>query len=215
MGPLDELIRDLDENNLNDIPAWAMILLNGFKLLCVELKSTNEKLNDEISNLREENCKLREIIDNQEQYSRRNCLLIHGIAESQNENTDEVVLDILHNQLALFDHDVNINSFDRSHRLGMMRNNKGRRGTKRPIIVKFMSYRTRSKIFYNKKKLKGSNVLITENLTKKRHSLLKASLDILGKNSCWTKDGRILSKKDNRIVQITGWSADGEMEYVL
>ena len=33
-----------------------------------------------------------EKLDRQEQYSRRNCILIHGLAEQWNENTDQLVL---------------------------------------------------------------------------------------------------------------------------
>ena len=36
---------------------------------------------------------LRGCLDRQEQYSRRNCLLIHGLPESKNKNTDELVID--------------------------------------------------------------------------------------------------------------------------
>ena len=36
---------------------------------------------------------LRGCLDRQEQYSRRNCLLIHGLPESKNENADELVID--------------------------------------------------------------------------------------------------------------------------
>ena len=34
-------------------------------------------------------------LDHQEQYFRRNCLLIHGIDEENQENTDEVVINVL------------------------------------------------------------------------------------------------------------------------
>ena len=40
--------------------------------------------------------------DNQEQYSGRNCLLVHRINENKYENTDELVLEI-------FNTEVNIN----------------------------------------------------------------------------------------------------------
>ena len=36
--------------------------------------------------------KLENLVDRQEQYSRRNCLLVHGIAETNKENTDTLVL---------------------------------------------------------------------------------------------------------------------------
>ena len=86
------------------------------------------------------------------------------------------------------------------------------RDQNRPIIVKFASYRKRNTVFYNKKKLKGSNIMITENLTKKRYDLLKLSLQKLGRNSCWSKDGRILTKYEGKIVEIFGWNDDGSME---
>ena len=37
--------------------------------------------------------------DVQEQYSRRNCLLIHGLTETKTEDTDEMVLDVINNKL--------------------------------------------------------------------------------------------------------------------
>ena len=43
------------------------------------------------------------------------------------------------------------NEIDRSHRLGAPKIN----GKSRPIIIKFVRYNTRCKIFKNKKKLKG------------------------------------------------------------
>ena len=50
-----------------------------------ELKSTINSLNVRLD-------KADRALDRQEQYSRRNCLLIHGIDEENQENTDEVVI---------------------------------------------------------------------------------------------------------------------------
>ena len=50
-----------------------------------ELKSTIDSLNVRLD-------KADRALDRQEQYSRRNCLLIHGIDEENQENTDEVVI---------------------------------------------------------------------------------------------------------------------------
>ena len=38
-------------------------------------------------------------MDRQEQYSRRNCLLIHGIKEERNENTDDIVVKFIQDDL--------------------------------------------------------------------------------------------------------------------
>lgn len=38
---------------------------------------------------------LKVILDKQKQYYKRNCLLIHGLAEERNENTDQIVIQAL------------------------------------------------------------------------------------------------------------------------
>ena len=48
------------------------------------LQKNNTEMEKKIQNLEKK-------VDRQEQYSRRNCLLIHEVAESSNENTDEKV----------------------------------------------------------------------------------------------------------------------------
>ena len=68
-------------------------------------------------------------MDRQEQYSRRNCLLIHGIKEEKDENTDNVVIKFIQDDLQ---EEINIEDLDRMHRIG-----KANNGKSRPIIVKF------------------------------------------------------------------------------
>ena len=82
--------------------------------------------------------KLENLRDWQEQYSRRNCLLVHGIAETKYENMDDLVLKMVNEKV-----DVNIaeNEIDRSYRIG--RTKDGQRP--RPIIVKLTKYNTRKK----------------------------------------------------------------------
>ena len=89
---------------------------------------------------------LKGCLDRQEQYSRRNCLLIHGLPESKNENTDELVIDTIKEKMG---EEIERNEIDRSHRLGAPKNN----GKSRPIIIKFVRYNIRCRIFKNKKKM--------------------------------------------------------------
>ena len=58
---------------------------------------------------------LKESIDQQEQYSHRNCLLIHDVEENSNEDTDKLVLNIINNDLEINLMEVAI---DRTHRIG-------------------------------------------------------------------------------------------------
>ena len=66
--------------------------------------------------------------------------------------------------------------------------------------IKFTRYDSRGEVFANKRKLKGSNVMITENLTVKRYELLKKCIAKLGKGNVWSYDGRITTKKGDSYV---------------
>ena len=122
--------------------------------------------------------------DKQEQYSRRNCLLIHGLPESKNENTDLLAMEA-------FDTKMNIkitdNDIDRTNRIGKPKNN----GKRRPFIIKFVRYNVRKKIFSSKKLLKDSGLSITESLTTFRMKKLNNARETFGFRNVWTVDGRI------------------------
>ena len=147
----------------------------------------------ENSNLTEHVKDLKQKVDRQEQYSRRNCLLIHGIKEEKDENTDNVVIKFIQDDLQ---EEINIEDLDRTHRIGKVNNGKSR-----PIIVKFPRYNVRKKVFHNKQKLKGKNMSITESLTKIRVSKLSAR-DLYNCNNIWTYDGRIMVKDGNNIISV-------------
>ena len=136
---------------------------------------------------------LEDELDDQQQYSRRNCFLVHGIKEEFKEDVEGKVMEIFANKLEA---GVSINDISRSHRIGRFDRNNANKGKTRPIIVRFSSYRQRKKVFDLKKKLKGQRITITENLTKKRLSLLKKCIEKFEKKNCWSLDGRIFVNTD-------------------
>ena len=78
-----------------------------------------------------------------EQYSRRNCLLIHGLPESKNENTDLLAMEVIETKM---DIKITDNDIDRTHRIRKTKNN----GKPRPVIIKFVRYNDRKKVFFTK-----------------------------------------------------------------
>ena len=135
------------------------------------------------------------VIDRQEHYSRRNCILLPGLKESENEDTDTAVTETLNEILQEKLTDIDI---DRSHRIGRLK--KGKQS--RPIIINFARYNIRYRVFKNKKKLKGTGVSITESLTQKRMQMLtKARNEFLFKN-VWAQDGKILVKSDENTIKV-------------
>ena len=54
-------------------------------------------------------------VDQQTQYSRRNCLLFHGIKEEKNEDTNSIIINTVKEEI---DIEILSNDLDRSHRTG-------------------------------------------------------------------------------------------------
>ena len=82
----------------------------------------------------------------------------------------------------------------RSHRIGP----KKPQGSPRPIIVKFVTHRNKSRLYKARRSLKMGGtetaILLSEDLTKKRQSMY-AETHQLKKNNfiqdCWTTDGNL------------------------
>ena len=127
------------------------------------------------------------VVDRQEQYSRRNCLLVHGMAEEIVEDTDEKIINTLQQSM---DETIKPEDIDRSHRLGKPKSSKNAKP--RPIIIKFVRYNTRNRIHRNKKKLKGTGISVTESLTAERINILEKAREEHTFNNVWSQDGRIM-----------------------
>lgn len=102
----------------------------------------------EVTSLRKELSDLHLRIDKMEQYPRRNCLKITGVHEEKNENTDTLVLNVINNLVLKENTEkISVKDISRSHRVGKY---DPRRRT-RDILVKFISYRDRARVYGNKK----------------------------------------------------------------
>ena len=130
------------------------------------------ELQEDLTSLKEKFFQVDKTLDRQEQYSRRNCLLVHGLEEKNNEDTDQEIINIIKNDLA---EEITIHDIDRTHRLGKRKLDNN---VPRPIIVKFTRHNVRNRIFKTKKKLKGKTVSITESLTKTKVVELKKAREM-------------------------------------
>ena len=96
-------------------------LLHKKILETIENESYFILINCEVSYLSETLGKLEESIDAQQQYSRRNCLLLHGIEETKGEDTDDLVLEVRNDDMGL---NISKTALDRSHRIGKPKTKK-------------------------------------------------------------------------------------------
>ena len=89
---------------------------------------------------------------------------------------------------------------DAVHRIGEKKTDSAR-----PIIVRFVSRKTRAEVLRHRRKLKGSNpkVVIVDDLTKSNYSLFHCVSDHPGVLKAWSKDGKIFAQSlDRKIFRI-------------
>ena len=181
------------EQQLIDLTKSVKFISEQFDAYEKDRKEKEEiikNLEGKVNNLTETVAKLIKKADDQEQYSRRNCLLVHGLPENSRENTDDLVISMFKNEM---DMEVFSDDIDRSHRIGKKKDDPNK---VRPVIVKFTRYNVRSNVYRNKKRLKGKKLSITESLTKLRLEKLKEAKDEFGFKNVWSTDGRILFKDE-------------------
>ena len=153
-------------------------------------------------------------VEEQEQYTRRNCLRFSNIpfkkedgspAESAYDiKSDKIIMDICTDKLGVAVTEADIS---RSHVVGEPRDGKCQ------LIVRFISYRMRCKVYSAKSKLKDNSdkIFIVEDLTKQRYKIVQhlAALRYSKKISqYWTVDGRIFMKVTDEDAKVLVKSID-------
>ena len=150
------------------------------------VKELESQLQSSTNNIR----KLFFDVNKQEQYSRRNCVRVHGLKESADENTDSLVCQMAKEKLGF---DLQPHHIDRSHRIGKQRNPResGGPAPPRPVIVKLTSYKYRQTLIARRKSLKNTGMGIQEDLTEYNSRLLKEAQQHVKVQAAWSADGRI------------------------
>lgn len=196
---IDKRINAFEESTIKRIDALEASLEDVKKSAANEKEASTKTISElkyKCQHLRNALVEHDRALDASEQYSRRNCVLLHGVKEEKDESTDDVSIRTIQQHLG-----VKIESYeiDRSHRIGAPRTG----GKHRPIIVKFARYNVRSSVFRVKKKFKDTGILLTDSLTRKRVQILNEAREKYGNTNVWTMDGEIFTKIDNKKVNIT------------
>ena len=163
------------------------------------LEEANERrfqiVDERMSDMNNEIKELRKEVEQLKQYGRRNALRISAPDwkhESPDEDTDDMLLQLFNDRMGL-----RINPFEisRSHRVGK-ENASGR-----PILVKFISYRTREKIMKKRSDVWNQGVKIVEDLTRSTSSLAFQARDAKRNgrlSETWVFDGKVFVKAATR-----------------
>ena len=160
-----------------------------------DLRKDHDKLNEEINSLKEQNKTLKRDVDTllekaneQEQYSRLEAIRIHGIPEVANENCKEKVCNVLQQKLGI---DIKPDDITKIHRLDQLYN---RPGKPRPIILRFIAHYNKRDCIENWRKLKGTGIVITEDLTQINYGTLNRAYKNERIESVWSTEGKLYAK---------------------
>ncbi|XP_078580526.1 uncharacterized protein LOC144872269 [Branchiostoma floridae x Branchiostoma japonicum] len=194
----DEFLAAVKADIIDAIKTEMKAELDEFKMSLnaemSDLKRTLDEKDKEIDNL---NARLAEVeahANRNEQYSRKNCLLVFGIPpppSTEGENCAETIIEFTKKHLNV---DMKASDIDIAHRVGRPRDGA------QPIIVKFSNYAKRSQVYMSKKQLKGKRnamdkpFVIRENLTKQNLELFNCVKRLPRVISVWTRDGKIYAK---------------------
>ncbi|KAK8763386.1 hypothetical protein V5799_034005 [Amblyomma americanum] len=140
-----------------------------------ELAKRLEESEKELSSLRASMDNMMRKIDDLQNRSRRNNVVIHGIREVPDETYEQlrtsVVSGVFHEKLG-----VSVASTERIHRIGRPSTERPR-----PVIVRFGNYNEKVEVLKNTKKLKDTNFSVHEhfssNVRNRRKNLWKSAAD--------------------------------------
>ena len=120
------------------------------------LQALVEGMSKQLNTSNTKNHNLKRMIVEQENYSRRENLILKGIPENRWQNLDSLVRDLLADRFGM--HDVKL---ERLHRLGTFKNIR----YSRPVIVRFAYFPDREFVWQNRKRLAGTRIYLDEDFS--------------------------------------------------
>ena len=142
--------------------------------------------------------KVDERLDEMEQYSRRDNVIVRGLKEDGSENTTEKVCELA-KEIGV---KIEPKDVSTSHRVGMKKEDKPR-----PIVVKFVRRDTKTQMLIKKRALKSKehrkDVYIDEHLSPLRSKMIKAMRKDETLEYVWCREGKLMCKKkgsDKKVI---------------
>lgn len=196
------------EDELQSVVKTLVLKLCTSEELINELTKTivatiSEQYEERISNLEKENTdinkKYQDLLiknDKFEQTLKNKSLRIYGLKESKNENCKKTIINFMSKKIGIT---VKETKIEDCFRIGKYENGKDR-----PIVIKFTRLDIKRNIYNNKKILKGSGMIIREDLTTEGAKLVKMASEKIGNSNgiVWTNEGSIFAKIKENIIKI-------------
>ena len=155
---------------------FAQKEITDLKATVIYACSNMERLQNELTSLKEELNFWKRRSIRLESYSRRENIKIFNVQETADENTEFVVKKFLNENLKIPQNDVDGIRFERVHRLPTRQSNKPR-----PIIARFSFFKDKEFVWSFIKNLKGSSTAIANDYSKEIEGIHKTLYPVLKK----------------------------------
>ena len=171
------------------------------------IKTTNEMLTKKMENLQKEkverqeqydgmyylNESLKRRVGDMEQYTRIDNIKIFGIEDTDRNETNTVTLTKVVNFINdKLDVKINPGEISTTHRIGRFRQDSNR-----PIICKFSVHDTKLAVLQKRKTLKGTRVVIRDDITQFTMEILEQAGKAAGVESAWVYDCKVFVRLNN------------------
>ena len=164
---LVDSIKTLSDEQILGAVKGAKDTADAALAIATENKKAIHQVNDKIEYfselVEEENLKLKQKLNHLENYSRRDNLVIRGIAETKDEVCETIVKNFCKDKMKLDSVFIDSIKIVRCHRLGERQHGKPK--WIRPIIVRFYNFGDRQQVWGARSKLAGTPYGVTENFT--------------------------------------------------
>lgn len=178
-----------DRNTISDF----VIKMEDLEKENVKLKKSNERLKTTLQEREIVQASHANQLNDLEQYSRRNSVIIYGIDDRNSKETpietSTKVAGILTAKLGI---SVELKDIDIAHRMGRFLKDGNR-----PIICKFVTRFKKFEVIKSRKKLKGSPVVIKEDLTRRNIQRVQEVKEVENVTEAWFDDGKLIALLDS------------------
>lgn len=157
-------------------------------------KSDMFEVKSELKCFKDENEKLRQRVEQLDQISRCCNLRVFNLQEKDNENTTTSVVKILNLKMNI---GLDESDIQECYRIGRLNKEK-----QRGILLKLKNFEMKQKIYNSKKFLKGTGLVVREDITANRLKIMEEAIKCTNIKSVWTQNGNVFVKKNNSICKI-------------
>ena len=215
MSSLEERISEKFNHLVEDVKSQVKEELNKDKEhMEAEINASFQILEDDLRSKFTTMDKTQHDLNSLEQYTRKNSIRLFGIKETDDTtNIEEQALKIIKDHLEI---DLRSDDVEIAHRAGKFRP-EGRHEAKkaRPVLLKLASHKTKVRIIKAKRKFRGTNFWIAEDLKSQNAEKVKRLNELrkAGKiKSVWAMDGKIRVKKLNDTIVLI--NSDEEIQHL-